>query len=307
MKIFFASSEPAALKLNGEYAGAVNGFEQCADLDLKDNVFAEVCPAGGLPAGFFINEALLSSPPEFMDLYLLGGSVLISLHSFKSADLQLKIIFQTMFCGNLVTVFSQGEVYLSVEGQKYFFRVAGKKFLRVTAEEKTLAGYPVLALYGDNALILISHAGELIFENEVTNALFGQTLQAGLPLKTALGSVADCEYEYDGNELKLTSFEIRDAVPADENSIHIAFFETVLYSGDYKKYLSEELLPHAGSLREYLGNFTEVIVPMADFCAAHPGVCAAGLCYPVKPNLLNVKYFAAKLKDGKIDNIYSVG
>ena len=307
MVIYFVSAEPAALKLNGVYAGPLNGFERCADINLKDNVFAEVCPEGGLPAGFFINEKLLSSPPEFMDVYLLGGEALVALRSFKSADMRLKLIFQTRFCGNLVTVFSQGEVYLSVEGQKYFFCAAGKKFLLPSAGGKTLAGYPVLALYGGSSLIIISHTGAKIFAREVTFAEFGNTLKVGLPLKTSAGSVAECEFSYDGERLILLSSNIKDSVPPAENSIHIAFFESILYSGDYKKYLSRELLPHADNLKEYLGNFTEVLAPMSGFYKAHPNVPAAGLCYPVKNNLLNVKYFAVQIKNGKIDNIYPVG
>ena len=141
MKVYFVSRKPAALKLNGEFAGALDAFERSVNIDLRDKMFAEVCPAGGLPASFFIDENLLSSPPECMDVYLLGGGeALISLRSFKSADMRLKIIFQTRFCDNLVTIFSQGEIYLSVEGQKYFFCAIGEKFSKVAAEEKTVQG-----------------------------------------------------------------------------------------------------------------------------------------------------------------------
>lgn len=307
MKIYFVSRTPAALKLNGEFAGRLDGFERRADINLKDNVFAEVCPAGGLPASFFIDENLFSSPPEYMDVYLLGeGEALISLRAFKSADMRLKIIFQTKFEGNLVTVFSQGEVYLSVEGQKYFFCAVGENFSNVTAEEKTIAGYPVLAIYGGGDLIIISHSGEKIFSNGVTYAEFGDVLNVGLPLKTCAGSVANCRYSYDGARLTLASSEITDRENIAENSIHIAFFESILYSGDYEKYLSGELLPHSGNLKEYLGNFTEVILPSAGFYERRPGILAAGLCYPVKDNLFNVKYFAVSLSGGKIDNVYPV-
>lgn len=304
MKIYFVSRTPAALKLNGEFAGRLDGFERCADINLKDNVFAEVCPAGKLSASFFIDEKLFCDPPDFTDVYLLGGGeALVSLRAFKSTDMQLKIIYQTRFCGNLVTVFSQGEVYLAVEGQKYFFCAVGENFSAVTAEEKTIAGYPVLALYGGDDLIIISHTGAKIFANRVASAEFGETLKAGLPLRTCTDSVALCEYAYDGVELRLLSSEISDRA-SPKNAIHVAFFESVLYGGDFKKYLSESLLPHAGSLREYLGNFTEVIAPMAGFYENRPAALAAGLCYPIKNNLFNVKYFAVSLKDGKIDNIY---
>lgn len=306
MNINFASCLPAALMLNGVFAGRLNGFEKSVNIDLRENIFAEVCPAGKLPVGFFINDGLISSPPAGMDIYLLGGGeALFSLHSFKSADMRLKINFQTRFCENLVTIFSQGGTYLAVEGQKYFFCEAGDSFVNACAEEKTLAGYPVLAIRGENKLIIISHTGRQIFANEVESAEFGETLKAELPLKTCQNSVAKCEYAYNGEELQLLSSEITDRATA-QNSIHIAFFETLLYGGDCKKYLSESLLPHAANLREYLGNYTAVLLPSAGFCKKYPGVPAAGLCYPVKSNLFNVKYFAAELKNGKINNLYPV-
>ncbi len=304
MKFYFVSRTPAALKLNGEFAGRLDGFERSVNINLKDGVFAEACAAGKLPASFFVDDALLSSPPDFADVYLLGGGeVLVSLRALKSADMRLKIIFQTRFCGNLVTVFSQGEIYIAVEGQKYFFCALGENFSAVEAEEKNIAGYPVLALRGGNDIIIISHTGARIFANETTEAEFGETLNVRIPLKTCTNAAADCVYSYDGEELKLVSYKICENTPA-ENSIHIAFFENILYGGDFKKYLSAELEEHAGNLKEYLGKFTEVTVPAAGFYKNRPAALAAGLCYPIKNNLFNVKYFAVDLKDGKIDNIY---
>lgn len=307
MRIYFMSCAPAILKLNGVYAGGVDLFERYVELELKDNVFAEIVPADNLlPVGFFIDEKLLSAPPDFLDVYLSDDGALVFVRRFGERDMRLKIICQTRFQGNLVTVFSQGEVYISVEGARYSLITAGNKFKEVRTEEKSISGYPVLAIWGGENLILISHTGAQIFANEVLFAEFGATFKTGVKFSTCTAAEAHCEYSYDGNQLTLVSGTTEETQPADQSVMHFAFFESVLTSGDCKKYLSPELAPRAAELKEYLGGFTGVAVPFAPFYEKHPEAVAAGLVYPERENLFTIKYFAVQFKDGKIDNIYPI-
>lgn len=308
MRIYFLSCTPAILKLNGDYAGNVDLFERYVEVDLKDNLLAEVVPGDNLqPVNFFLNADLLFSPPDFIDVYLTGGDAVIHIRRFASRDTRLSVIFQTRFEGNLITLFSQGEVYLCIEGSDYSLTPVGNRFKSVRTEQKTLNGYPVLALYGGDGLVVISHTGTQLFTNEVVFAEFGATLKVGVKFETCTSAEAHCEYSYDGEKLTLISSNTVEKQPISEGIMHFAFFESVMTFGNFAAYLSPELAPKAADLRDYLGGFTGVVVPNEKFCLAHPNELAAGLVYPQKQNLYEIKYFAVQLVNGKIDNIYPVG
>lgn len=117
MRVYFLSYKPAILKLNGLYVGGIDTFERHIEIDLSDSVLAEIVPGENLqPVNFFINEKLLFEPPAFMDVYLMDGETLIFIKEYGNKSVNLSVIAQTRFCGNLVTLFSQGGLYLSVEG-----------------------------------------------------------------------------------------------------------------------------------------------------------------------------------------------
>lgn len=307
MRIYFLSCTPAILKLNGTYSGGVDLFERYEEIDLNDNLLAEIVPGENLqPVNFFINSDLLTSPPDFMDLYLAEGEAIIYIRRFASRDTRLNIIYQTRFEGNLITVFSQGEVYLSVEGIDYSITPVGSRFKTVKAEQKSIDGYPVLAIWGGDGLIVISHKGAQIFANEVVFAEFGTTFKTGVRFSTATAAEAHCEYAYDGEKLNLISSKTVEKQQITQDILHFAFFESVMTFGNYADYLSPELAPKAYDLKDYLRNFTGVVVPTEKFYKAHPDEQAAGLVYPEKQNLFIIKYFAVQLVNGKIDNIYPI-
>lgn len=307
MRIYFLSCTPAILKLNGTYAGGVDLFERHIDADLSDYILCEIVPGENLqPVNFFLSADLLSSPPDFMDVYLSDGDALIYIRRFESRETRLSVIFQTRFEGNLITVFSQGETYLSIEGKDYSINPIGGRFKSVRAEEKAIAGYPVLALYGGDGLIIISHTGAQLFTNEIIFAEFGATFKVGVKFGTCTAAEAHCEYSYDGQRLTLIASKTVENHPTDSRILHFAFFESLMTFGDFTKYLSPELAPRAGDLKDYLGKFTGVTVPTEKFYLSHPDEQAAGLVYPERENLFIIKYFAVRLADGKIDNIYPV-
>ena len=307
MRVYFLSCTPAILKLNGLYAGYVDLFERHIDVDFDDGILAEVVPGDNLqPASFFLDNKILTEPPDFMDVYLLEGDALIYIRRFSPRDTRLNLIYQTRFEGNLVTVFSQGEIYLAIEGEEYSLTPVGGKFTSVRAEQKQLAGMPVLALYGGDALILISHKGRQIYANEPKFAEFGTTFKVGVRFETATCAEAHCEYSYDGENLTLVSSRTVEKNTPDGRILHFAFFESVMTYGDYSRYLSPDLTERAAEIKEYLGNYSGVTVPTEKFYMTHPDEQAAGLVYPEKKNLFKIKYFAVRLRDGKIDNIYPV-
>lgn len=307
MRFYFLTCTPAVLKLNGLYAGVTDKFERRIEADPRDNILAEIVPGENLqPVNFFLDEKLLQSPPDFLDVYLAGGDVFIYVKRFESRDTRIDVVLQTRFKENLITVFTRGETYLSVEGKSLSLNPLGFGFKNIKAEENTLAGMPVLCLKSGKALIILSGKGEIIFSNEVLSAEYGQTLKVSVAFETCTAAQAECEYAYDGEKLTLLSGKTVETVPPAENILHFAFFESVLTFCDFEKYLSPELAQKAGALREYLGGFTGVTVPSEKFYLLHPEKRAAGLVYPKSGNLYEIKYFAVELKDGKVDNVYPV-
>ena len=121
MKIYFLSSRPCALMLGGVFFGMTDTFERFAEIEPKDNVFAEFIPEGALPVGFFITEKLRFSPPEHCEVYILKDGIAVYASDFPPSDFSLKIVSQERFIDNLVTVFRQGALQLSLETSKGFF------------------------------------------------------------------------------------------------------------------------------------------------------------------------------------------
>ena len=307
MRIYFLSYKPAILKLNGLYVGGIDSFERHVEMDLSDSVLAEIVPGENLqPVNFFINEKLLQSPPPFLDVYLMPTEALLFVREYGNKELKLEVIEQTRFCGNLITLFFQGGVFLSVEGEKYDLIPLPARFKSAKFEEKMLAGLPVLAIWGGNMLLLISDRGKRIFMNEVESAEFSDVLDVRAAFETCTDAKALCTFGYDGEKLNLLSSKTVETRPPEKNILHFAFFESVLTRADCSTYLSDGLKEKAGALKNYLGDFISVTVPTEKFYSEHGDIRAAGLVYPKAENLFEVKYFAVDIEDGKISNIFPV-
>lgn len=307
MRIYFLSYKPAILKLNGLYIGGIDLFEKHIEIDLSDSVLAEIVPGENLqPVNFFINERLLFAPPEYMDVYLMENEALIYIREYGNKSLNISVIAQTRFCGNLVTVFSQGGVYVSVEGGDYKLYPLSNKFRSALLEEQTISGLPVLAVRGGNSLLILSDSGKKIFLNDVESASFGNDLNVRIAFETCTAAKADCSYYYDGEKLVLQTSRTVETHKPEKNVLHFAFFESVLTCGDFAEYLSDELKPKANVMKSYLGEFVSVTVPTEKFYAVHGDIRAAGLVYPKASNLFEVKYFAVDIENSKISNVFPV-
>lgn len=308
MRIYFLSYKAAILKLNGLFVGGIDLFERHIEIDLADSVLAEIVPGENLqPVNFFINEKLLSSPPDFMDVYLMGGEALIYIREYGNKDAGLKVIAQTRFCGNLITLFSQGGIYLSVDGGEYSLIPLPSGFAGAKLQEKTIANLPVLEIKSGNALVILSDKGKRIFMNRVLKAEFNETLDIEAEFETCTAAKAVCSYSYDGEKLTLISSRTVETRPPERGILHFAFFECVLTRGDFANYLDDSLKGKADALKGYLGEFVSVTVPTEKFYAEHRAEQSAGLVYPRASNLFEVKYFATEIsKEGKITNIYPV-
>lgn len=307
MRVYFLSYKPAILKLNGLYVGTIDLFERRIDLDLADSILAEIVPGENLQSvNFFINEKLLFSPPPYLDVYLLSGEALIFIREYGNKSANLSVVCQTRFCGNLITLFTQGGVYLSSEGAEYSLLPLPQKFACSKFEEKVLNGMPVLTVKSGNALLILNDKGKRIFMNDAESVNFTDVLEVTAAFETCTAAKAECIYSYDGEKLTLISGKTIETRPPEKNVMHFAFFESVLTRGDFTAYLCDDLKDRANVLSEYLGGFVSVTVPTESFYSEHGDLRAAGLVYPKAENLFEVRYFAVDLTGGKISNIYPV-
>lgn len=305
MRIYFLSAAKAVLKLNGLYVGTVDGYERHIDLELSQSLLAEVVPVDGLlPVSFFIDENLLFSPPDFLEVYLSDGETVIYLKEFREAN-RLAVILQEEFYNNLITIFSLGGAYLSLDGKGTSLTPIPTEFIKPEAKIEIVDGAEIAAIKADDNLLLITQTGKHMLFTKVRNFEFGEQMKITIALETCTNAEKVQFFGYDGDELNLISSQINELMP-DENLLHFAFFECLLCGGDYKKYLSAELLPKSDELKSYLGNFISVTVPTSFFFLKHGDLPAVGLVYLKIGNLFEIKYYAVDILNGKIDNIYPV-
>ena len=307
MRVYFLSCIPAILKLNGMYIGGIDGFERHIELDPKDRVFAEIVPDENLQSlNFFLDEKFFASPPAFCDLYRLEGDSLIYIREYAVKSGKIEVIYQTRFGGNLITLFSQGGLYLSVDGAEYSLTPLPPSFRQFTAETHTLAGREVLAISNGKHLIIIAESGKIIFKSAANSFSFSDTLKITAQFETCTASQAECEYSYDGESLNRISARTRELRPPEKELLHFAFFESVLTGADCTNYLDDSLVERAADLKSYLGEFVSVTVPPEKFYLVHGDINAAGLVYPKSENLFEIKYFAVEFNGEKISNIFPI-
>ncbi|MBQ9729798.1 MAG: hypothetical protein IJV80_03200 [Clostridia bacterium] len=179
MRFYFLSSSPCALKLSGAYFGTVNDFERFIDLTPKDNIFAEFIPCGAQPVCFFINENIRFCPPENCEVYLLPNAVALYVKRFPPSDSVLRPHVQKTFDDTLITVFSQGEVQVSLQSALGFF-VRSLPPCFANCELSFHGG--LFFLETPNQLLALTKTGDLVLDEKVLEYSFqSDTLTAVLP------------------------------------------------------------------------------------------------------------------------------
>jgi len=299
MKIYFLSSRPCALLLGGVYYGMTDTFERSAEIQPKDNIFVEFIPEGALPIGFFITENLRFSPPEHCDVYILRDGIAIFARDFPPSDFSLKIIAQERFLENLVTVFKQGVLQLSLETAKGFF-VSTLPSCFETCFVRYESG--LFFLIGQNALAVYTNEGKCALYEQISSyRIENNTLIATLPLSDSKRRYADCEWALTEDGCFQTSFKLRQEAPESKKEavqdelLPYAFFESVLIGADFSEMLSDSLKEKSEHIKAFLGDFTAVTLTQ------DPHTC--GLVRKKKERLYELYYFTATVKDGKITDI----
>ena len=296
MKIYFLSSRPCALTLNGVFFGVTDTFERFAEVSPADKIYAQFSPEGALPIGFFITETLFTTPANGCEVYLLRDGVAVYANDFPPADFTLKPITQERDGNRLATVFSQGNLQLTIESPAGFFSATLPQAFH-TCKLRFCESY--LLLEGENTLGLYTLEGKLLLLERFTEySLSENTLSATIPLSDRLQRQAKCVWALIDGECRLTDFQLSQPTkegqpPAD--LIAYAFFESLLIGVDFTQFLSDALIPDAERIRSFLGDFSAVTL------TNEPTVC--GLVRKKKERLFAVDYYSVEIENGKIIDV----
>jgi hypothetical protein len=300
--------------------GTVDLFDRHIEMDLSKGFFAEIIPTTPYqPLAFVLDEKFLMSPPLWCDVYhTFDGAILYARH-FLSCDQRQKMIAQTNFCGNLVTIFYQGDLQLAVEGRGFRLTPLSLHFAHPALHEQKIDGRPFLVIEGKGALAILSEQGEVVFLNEAEKFSFGRQLTVTIRPPTCEALSITTVYQFDGKAFRPVSSDITRERKVMPELLPFAFFESVLYGGDVTEFLSDELKPKKELLQQYLGSFSEVVIPPESFYLRHPNSLAAGLVYrrekehatrddePLQGNVFDIKFFEVEIEQEKISNIQLVG
>ena len=311
MKVYFLSSKPCILTLNGAYFGLTDTFERFAELSPKDNLFAEFTPESGQPIRFFLNESIRLNPPDRCEVYLLKDGLAVYAKDFPSTDYTLKVVTQERENDTLVTVFTQGGVQVSIESKRGFFLST----LPPSFEECKLQFFENFILISSpSQFALYDNRGKrLLLESYTAISLEDGLLNATLPLSDSLNRNAECSWSLTANECIQTKFTItqktelnltapNETTPAPpslrEELLPYAFLQSVLLGVDCAHLLSEDLKPKADSLKSFLGDYQSVVL------TKNPYVC--GLVRQKSERLFEVDEYFVEVKDEKITDIKRV-
>lgn len=294
MKTYFLSCVPCELTLNGVFFGVVDNFERFAEVNLSDKIFAKFTPQAALPVGLFLDDELLVNPPPFCEVYLLKDGVAIYIKEFPPLDYTLVPITQKRFGENLVTVFRQGAIHLSLQTSEGFFISTLPPSFAVC--ELSCHG-DLFFIQSEKQLAIYTKGGKRVFLEEfLAFDVTENELNATLPLSDSLNRVADCRWALDEHGLTQTQFTLRQSAErAESELVAYAFFESVLLGAPYQDFLAEELLPQAEKLISFLGPFEGVTL------TADPYTC--GLVKKKGERVFELAYFTVVMKNNKIFDI----
>lgn len=297
MKMYFLSSRLCSLTLNGVYFGVTDRFERFAELDLRDRVFVQFHPQGAHPVGFFATDALLETPPDGCNVYLLKDGVAVYAHDFPPSDFTLRPIAQARDKDCLATVFSQGPLQVSFESDEGFFIAT----LPPAFHHCKLTFHDDLCfLEGENTLAVYTKQGKCVLLEEFLEYFVeNNELIATLPLSEHFGRTAKCRWALSSVGCQRIEFILqqssKNSEKPHEELLPYAFFESLLIGAETRTFLSEELAVKAEDLTAFLGDFCEVIP------TKEANVC--GLVRKKAERLYEVSYFKVDIEEGKIVDI----
>ena len=294
MRIYFLSSIPCALYIGGAYLGTVSDFERFVTVELADALPVRFEPTGALPITCFLDEQLPFTPPERCEVYRLKDGLALYAKDFLPLDFTLRPIAQKREGDCLATVFSQGEIQLSVESVNGVFTSSLPSCFK-QCEVDFKEGLILLSCEGTIALFN-QRGEELLCERVLSYSVENGRLNAVLPLSDRYGRTARCVYELKEDSVRRVEYTLSQGREHGEESLlAYAFFESVRIGAPFEEFLSSELRQKANELTGFLGEFCYVLPTEEE------SVCA--LVYQKAPRLFETREFTVTVQEGKITDI----
>ena len=299
MKVYFLSSKPCALTLNGVFFGVTNSFRRFAEIDLRDNVFVCFSPENAQPVRFFLTERIRAQAPDGCEVYLLHDGIALHACDFPPTDCAMRPIAQKRNGDCLATVYAQGRIQLSLTSPDGFFNAT----LPPAFEQCEIIFHgEYLLLHTQKEFALFNQKAEcLLLEQMLDFELQGDVLRARLPLFDSQNRVADCAWALENGGCKQTQFTLQAQGDKEtitqtlESLLPYAFFESVLLGADYAQFLGGDLKENAAALPDFLGKFIDVTLTENPVCC--------GLVYPKGDRIFELRYYETEIQNGKIADV----
>jgi hypothetical protein len=295
MKIYFLSSQPCALSVNGAYFGITDRFSRHADISLKDELFITFTPENALPISFFLREDILHNPPVGVQVYRAQDFLALYAFDFHLPDQTLRLHAQLRTPNALCSVFTQGGTQCAIQTQeKAFISTLPPSFTQcdiLSQGEFLLIKSPeMLAIYHENGT-------QLFLESVIEYSLQENELKVTLPLRSHLSQTMECEYTLTPTQAVRTRFALRapQTPNAQESLLAYAFFESVLLGLDYTPLLCDELLKQKENLLAFIKGYTFVTLTQKE------NECA--LVYPKGERLFELRLYRVEIENGKIIDV----
>lgn len=294
MRIYFLSSQPAALYVGGAYFGQTHDFERYAEISLQDGLPVRFEAEGMHPVTFFLDERLPLQPPTGVSVYRLQNGLAVYCDGFLSTDDTLRVVAQARKGDTLATVCRQGGVFLGIDSPQGFFSATLPPSFAVC--ELFFVGNLVGVKTAEDVAIFSTNAERLLLERYVSIEETESEFRLTIPLSDRYGRQADCRYEIGENYLRRMSYQLRQTETADKDGlIAYAFFESVRIGADFSTFLCEDLQKNAPSVRDFLGDFLHVLP------TENPKQCL--LVYQKAERLFDVRPFTVEVEGDTIIDV----
>ena len=163
MRVYFISEKPAALKLDGQYAGTIDLFERYVEIDGARGAMCEIVPHDNFqPLNFYLDENFFYAPHSFADVFTACGEKYIHIDGYDEKG-GLSICAQGYACGTLVTIFRLGGIYAACEAGESNVYPLNDKYCRPEIKEAECGGMKLVAVEGKKRLALFN-GSKLVFE-----------------------------------------------------------------------------------------------------------------------------------------------
>lgn len=296
MKIYFLSSSPCALKVNGTPVGCTDGFPRALSLHLSDAPIIEFTPFNsGMGATFRLDEAFFTSPPEYVHLFFCD--LFLCLY-FAVAPSPLPAL-KKISCSANAFVFSLGEAEVFLFNRRT--EKLGNAFDPCEVKERDS-----LILIEGRKVLFVADRDRTIYNGKASRydlSEDGRTLTVVRPL---------CDFcrrketlRFDLTPSNLTSSDLPLSAPspvrtrsprpnAAEEFLLAVLLQDLLLGEDVADLLTPDLAADIETLKKYLGPYT----------AVHPSEKgAAFVVCPSENQVHRLKLFSAESADGKISGL----